>query len=318
MMNKLNGLKIILATPRGFCAGVERAVGILQKAIDAFDSPVYVKHEVVHNKHIIADFKKKGVKFIEDIDLVPDNSILIYSAHGVSKSVKEAAKLKNLKIFDATCPLVTKVHIEVHKHAKNGTDVILIGHSGHPEIEGTMGQYDSQKGHIHLVESEGDVEKLETNNDDIAYVTQTTLSMDDTRKIIDCLTKKYPDIKSPAKDDICYATQNRQDAVNSIIKYCDFLVVIGSKNSSNSKRLAELGMKNNIPSILIDDKNDLDINVLKDKKVVGVTAGASAPEIIFTDVLDYLTNLGAVIENFDNEDRLENITFSLPKELREL
>ena len=181
-----------------------------------------------------------------------------------------------------------------------------------------MGQYDSQKGRIHLVESEGDVEKLETNNDDIAYVTQTTLSMDDTRKIIDCLTKKYPDIKSPAKDDICYATQNRQDAVNSIIKYCDFLVVIGSKNSSNSKRLAELGMKNNIPSISIDDKNDLDINVLKDKKVVGVTAGASAPEIIFTDVLDYLTNLGAVIEDFDNEDRLENITFSLPKELREL
>ena len=190
MTRKLDGLKIVLATPRGFCAGVERAVGTLQKAIDSFDSPVYVKHEVVHNKFIIEDFKKKGVKFIEDINLVPDNSVLIYSAHGVSKNVKEAAKQKNLKIFDATCPLVTKVHIEVHKHAKNGTDVILIGHNGHPEIEGTMGQYDSETGNIHLIESEEDVHSLEIENQDLAYVTQTTLSMDDTSKIIDCLKRE--------------------------------------------------------------------------------------------------------------------------------
>ena len=318
MTRKLDGLKIVLATPRGFCAGVERAVGTLQKAIDSFDSPVYVKHEVVHNKFIIEDFKKKGVKFIEDINLVPDNSVLIYSAHGVSKNVKEAAKQKNLKIFDATCPLVTKVHIEVHKHAKNGTDVILIGHNGHPEIEGTMGQYDSEKGKIYLVENEDDVRDLKIDNKNIAYVTQTTLSMNDTKKIINCLKEKYPEIRSPAKDDICYATQNRQDAVSSIIKYCDFLIVIGSKNSSNSKRLAELGSKNSIPSLLIDGKDDLDIDLLKGKKVVGITAGASAPEILLTELLDYLVGHGASIEDFGQDNKTENITFSLPKELRNL
>jgi len=318
MTRKLDGLKIVLATPRGFCAGVERAVGTLQKAIDSFDSPVYVKHEVVHNKFIIEDFKKKGVKFIEDIDLVPDNSVLIYSAHGVSKNVKEAAKQKNLKIFDATCPLVTKVHIEVHKHAKNGTDVILIGHNGHPEIEGTMGQYDSDTGNIHLIESEKDVENLEIENQDLAYVTQTTLSMDDTSKIIDCLKCKFPNIKSPAKEDICYATQNRQDAVNSIIEYCDFLIVIGSKNSSNSKRLAELAVKNSVPAVLIDHKGDLDIELLSDKKVIGITAGSSAPEILFNDVLDHLLSHGAEIKDFGQENKIENITFGLPKELRNL
>ena len=318
MMNELNDLKIVLATPRGFCAGVERAVGTLQKAIDSFDCPVYVKHEVVHNKFIISDFKKKGVKFIEDIDLVPDNSILIYSAHGVSTEVKETARSKNLKIFDATCPLVTKVHIEVHKHARNDTDVVLIGHSGHPEIEGTMGQYDSEKGKIYLVENENDVRGLKIDNENIAYVTQTTLSMNDTKKIINCLKEKYPEIRSPAKDDICYATQNRQDAVSSIIKYCDFLIVIGSKNSSNSKRLAELGSKNSIPSILIDGKDDLDIDLLKGKKVVGITAGASAPEILLTELLDYLIAHGASIEDFGQDNKTENITFSLPKELRNL
>ena len=318
MTRKLNGSKIVLATPRGFCAGVERAVGTLQKAIDSFDSPVYVKHEVVHNKFIIEDFKKKGVKFIEDINLVPDNSVLIYSAHGVSKNVKEAAKQKNLKIFDATCPLVTKVHIEVHKHAKNGTDVILIGHNGHPEIEGTMGQYDSETGNIHLIESEEDVQSLEIKNQDLAYVTQTTLSMDDTSKIIDCLKEKFPNIKAPAKEDICYATQNRQDAVNSIIEYCDFLIVIGSKNSSNSKRLAELAVKNSVPAVLIDHKDDLDIELLSDKKIIGITAGASAPEILFNDVLDHLISHGAEIKDFGQENKTESITFGLPKELRNL
>ena len=318
MTKKLEGLNIVLATPRGFCAGVERAVGTLQKAIDSFDSPVYVKHEVVHNKFIIEDFKKKGVKFIEDIDLVPDNSVLIYSAHGVSKDVKKAAQEKNLKIFDATCPLVTKVHIEVHKHAKNGTDVILIGHNGHPEIEGTMGQYDSDTGNIYLIENEEDVRNLEIENNDLAYVSQTTLSMDDTSKIIHCLKEKFPNIKSPAKEDICYATQNRQDAVNSIIEYCDFLIVIGSKNSSNSKRLAELAEKNSVPAVLIDHKDDLDIELLSDKKVIGITAGASAPEILFNDVLDYLISHGAKIKDFGQENKTENITFGLPKELRNL
>ena len=318
MSRELDGLKIVLATPRGFCAGVERAVETLQKAIDSFDSPVYVKHEVVHNKFIIEDFKKKGVKFIEDIDLVPDNSVLIYSAHGVSKDVKKSAKQKNLKIFDATCPLVTKVHIEVHKHAKNGTDVVLIGHNGHPEIEGTMGQYDSDRGRIHLIENEDDVRNLEIENPDLAYVTQTTLSMNDTSKIIKCLKERFPNIKSPAKEDICYATQNRQDAVNSIIEYCDFLIVIGSKNSSNSKRLAELAEKNSVPAVLIDHKGDLDMELLSDKRVIGITAGASAPEILFNDVLDHLISHGAEIEDFGQENKIENITFSLPKELRNL
>ena len=318
-MNKiLSNTRIILATPRGFCAGVERAVEILDKAIKSFGSPIYVKHEVVHNKFIIANFKEKGVVFIENINEVPINSILIYSAHGVSMQVKEIAKSKNLKIFDATCPLVTKVHIEVHKFAKLGVDVVLIGHNGHPEIEGTMGQYKSDTGKIHLVENIKDVEKINITNPNLAYVTQTTLSIDDTKKIIEVLIKKYPKIKGPAKDDICYATQNRQDAVKSILNYCDYLLVIGSQNSSNSKRLTELAIKNDIPSMLVDDKNDINLKILEDKKVIGVTAGASAPKILFDDLLKYLTDNGAVIEDFGQQIVKEDIVFSLPKEFRNL
>ncbi len=318
MNNILSNTRIILATPRGFCAGVERAVEILDKAIKSFGSPIYVKHEVVHNKFIIANFKDRGVIFIENINEVPRNSILIYSAHGVSMQVKEIAKSKNLKIFDATCPLVTKVHIEVHKFAKLGVDVVLIGHNGHPEIEGTMGQYKSDTGKIHLVENIKDVEKINITNPNLAYVTQTTLSIDDTKKIIEVLIKKYPKIKGPAKDDICYATQNRQDAVKSILNYCDYLLVIGSQNSSNSKRLTELAIKNDIPSMLVDDKNDINLKILEDKKVIGVTAGASAPKILFDDLLKYLTDNGAVIEDFGQQIVKEDIVFSIPKEFRNL
>ena len=318
MNNILSNTRIILATPRGFCAGVERAVEILDKAIKSFGSPIYVKHEVVHNKFIIANFKDRGVIFIENINEVPRNSILIYSAHGVSMQVKEIAKSKNLKIFDATCPLVTKVHIEVHKFAKLGVDVVLIGHNGHPEIEGTMGQYKSDTGKIHLVENIKDVEKINITNPNLAYVTQTTLSIDDTKKIIEVLIKKYPKIKGPAKDDICYATQNRQDAVKSILNYCDYLLVIGSQNSSNSKRLTELAIKNDIPSMLVDDKNDINLKTLEDKKVIGVTAGASAPKILFDDLLKYLTDNGAVIEDFRQQIVKEDIVFSIPKEFRNL
>jgi len=318
MNNILSNTKIILATPRGFCAGVERAVEILDKAITAFGSPIYVKHEVVHNKFIIADFKNKGVIFIESIKEVPDNSILIYSAHGVSMQVKEIAKSKNLKIFDATCPLVTKVHMEVHKFAKLGIDVVLIGHNGHPEIEGTMGQYKSDTGKIHLIENIKDVEKMNITNSNLAYVTQTTLSIDDTKKIIEALIIKYPKIKGPVKDDICYATQNRQDAVKSILNYCDYLLVVGSQNSSNSKRLAELAIKNNIPSMLIDDKNDINLKILKDKKIIGITAGASAPKILFDDLLKYLISHGAIIKDFRQQIIKEDVVFSVPRELRNL
>ena len=233
-MNKFfTNTKLMLATPRGFCAGVERAVDIVNKAIDVFGAPIYVKHEVVHNKYVIEDLEKKGVIFIEDMADVPMNSIIIYSAHGVSIEVKNDAKNRNLKIFDATCPLVTKVHIEVHKYSKEGVDVVLIGHKGHPEIEGTMGQYDSTIGKIHLVENVQDISILDIDNTKVAYVTQTTLSTDDTKDIIKNLIKKFPDIMSPAKSDICYATQNRQDAVKSILKYCDYLLVIGQLQVGN-------------------------------------------------------------------------------------
>ena len=318
MSSFFSNTELILATPRGFCAGVERAVDIVNKAIDVFGAPIYVKHEVVHNKHVIEDLEKKGVIFIEDIMAVPEESIIIYSAHGVSIKIKNDAKERNLKIFDATCPLVTKVHLEVHKYSKDDVDVILIGHKDHPEIEGTMGQYDSANGHIHLVESEEDVAKLNIDNKDIAYVTQTTLSIDDTAEIINELTKKYPNIISPTKSDICYATQNRQDAVKSILKYCNYLLVIGSVNSSNSRRLAELALKNNIPSRLIDGSRDIKLDELKDKKVIGITAGASAPKILLDEVTDYLISKGAVLNEIEHDAIKENIVFSIPKELRNL
>ena len=310
--------QLILATPRGFCAGVERAVDIVNKAIDVFGAPIYVKHEVVHNKFVIEDLEKKGVIFIEDVNDVPEDSIIIYSAHGVSLKVKEEANKKNLKIFDATCPLVTKVHIEVHKYSKDGVDVILIGHKGHPEIEGTMGQYNSSFGNIHLIECKEDIDDLKIKNDKVAYVTQTTLSIDDTKNIIDCLYNRFPDILSPTKSDICYATQNRQDAVKSILNYCDYLLVIGSVNSSNSRRLSELAIKNNIPSRLIDSSDDIDLEELKDKRVIGITAGASAPEILLDQVTKYLMERGARLSDVKEDSIKENIIFSMPKELRNL
>ena len=310
--------KLILATPRGFCAGVERAVDIVNKAIDIFGSPIYVKHEVVHNKYVIEDLEKRGVLFIEDIEIVPENSILIYSAHGVSIKVKKDAEERNLKIFDATCPLVTKVHLEVHRYSQTDTDVVLIGHKGHPEIEGTMGQYKSPNGKIHLVENLDDIDKLLIGNKSLAYVTQTTLSIDDTKNIITKLIKKYPHVQSPAKSDICYATQNRQDAVKSILKYCDYLLVIGSINSSNSRRLVELALKNNIPSKLIDNKHDISLEELQYKKNIGITAGASAPQILLDEVTDYLVKNGATLDDIKQDVIIEDITFSIPKELRDL
>jgi 4-hydroxy-3-methylbut-2-enyl diphosphate reductase len=316
MTNMLSGIKLILANPRGFCAGVERAVDIVNRAIELFDSPIYVKHEVVHNKFVIKSLEEKGVKFIEDINVVPKKSILIYSAHGVSLKVREDAESRNLKIFDATCPLVTKVHIEVHKHSEFGRDVVLIGHDGHPEIEGTMGQYKSKTGHIHLVETIDDINNLVINNNDLAYVTQTTLSIDDTEKIIERLIKKFPNIKAPIKDDICYATQNRQDAVKSILKFCDSLIVIGSNNSSNSRRLTELAAKNNIPSYLIDNKGDINLDNFKDRKVIGITAGASAPEILINEVIEFLVSNGAELGNYNQSKTKEDIVFTIPKELR--
>ncbi len=316
MTNILSGIKLILANPRGFCAGVERAVDIVNRAIELFGSPIYVKHEVVHNKFVIKSLEEKGVKFIEDISVVPKNSILIYSAHGVSLKVREDAESRNLKIFDATCPLVTKVHIEVHKHSELGRDVVLIGHDGHPEIEGTMGQYKSKTGHIHLVETIDDIDNLVINNNDLAYVTQTTLSIDDTEQITERLIKKFPNIKAPIKDDICYATQNRQDAVKSILKFCDSLIVIGSDNSSNSRRLTELAAKNNIPSYLIDNKGDINLDNFKDRKVIGITAGASAPEILINEVTEFLVSKGAELESYNQSETKEDIVFTIPKELR--
>tara|TARA_B100000586_G_scaffold73538_1_gene51590 strand:- start:154 stop:1104 length:951 start_codon:yes stop_codon:yes gene_type:complete len=316
MTNMLSGIKLILANPRGFCAGVERAVDIVNRAIELFDSPIYVKHEVVHNKFVIKSLEEKGVKFIEDINVVPKKSILIYSAHGVSLKVREDAESRNLKIFDATCPLVTKVHIEVHKHSELGRDVVLIGHNGHPEIEGTMGQYKSKTGHIHLVETIDDIDNLVINNNNLAYVTQTTLSIDDTEQIIERLIKKFPNIKAPVKDDICYATQNRQDAVKSILKFCDSLIVIGSDNSSNSRRLTELAAKNNIPSYLIDNKGDINLDNFKDRKVIGITAGASAPEILINEVTEFLVSKGAELGSYNQSETKEDVVFTIPKELR--
>ena len=316
MTNMLSGIKLVLANPRGFCAGVERAVDIVNRAIELFDSPIYVKHEVVHNKFVIKSLEEKGVKFIEDINVVPKKSILIYSAHGVSLKVREDAESRNLKIFDATCPLVTKVHIEVHKHSELGRDVVLIGHDGHPEIEGTMGQYKSKTGHIHLVETIDDIDNLVINNNNLAYATQTTLSIDDTEQIIERLIKKFPNIKAPIKDDICYATQNRQDAVKSILKFCDSLIVIGSDNSSNSRRLTELAAKNNIPSYLIDNKGDINLDNFKDRKVIGITAGASAPEILINEVTEFLVSKGAELGSYNQSETKEDIVFTIPKELR--
>ena len=308
---------IKLANPRGFCAGVDRAIEIVNRALEVFGPPIYVRHEVVHNKFVVEDLRARGAVFVEELDQVPDDVIVIFSAHGVSKAVRDEAARRGLKVFDATCPLVTKVHMEVVRYSREGRECILIGHEGHPEVEGTMGQYDaSNGGAIYLVEDEADVAELQVRNpENLAFVTQTTLSMDDTSKVIDALRAKFPAIGGPRKDDICYATQNRQDAVKQLASDCDVLLVVGSPNSSNSNRLRELAERMGTPAYLIDGAEDLKAEWFEGVEGVGITAGASAPEVLVRGVVDQLRAWGAEGEA-ELDGRPENITFSMPKELR--
>lgn len=310
-------MELLLANPRGFCAGVDRAIEIVERALTLFEPPIYVRHEVVHNRFVVENLRKKGAMFVENLDDIPDDSIVIFSAHGVPKAVQDAAKQRKLKIFDATCPLVTKVHMEVSRHAKEGREVVLIGHAGHPEVEGTMGQYDSgYGGAIYLVESPQDITTLPVKNPRcLSYVTQTTLSVDDTRIIIDALQKHFPEITGPRKDDICYATQNRQDVVKQLATECDLVLVVGSPNSSNSNRLKELAEKLNCTSYLIDSADDLEPNWLRGVQKIGVTAGASAPEVLVEAVLEKLKSLG-VTNALEKKTVEESVVFALPKELR--
>jgi len=309
-------MKLVLANPRGFCAGVDRAIEIVERALELFGAPIYVRHEVVHNRYVVDGLREKGAIFIEELSDVPDDSTLIFSAHGVSKKVQAEGKQRGLKVFDATCPLVTKVHLEVARYEKQGRECVLIGHAGHPEVEGTMGQYTSEQGGMYLVETPEDVVKLQVKKpDELAFVTQTTLSVDDASIVIDALREHFPNISGPRKDDICYATQNRQDAVKNLAGQCDLVLVVGSKNSSNSNRLRELSNKLDTPSYLIDDADDIDPNWLKDKETIGLTAGASAPEILVQNVVDRLKSLG-VMQADEDQGQRETVEFSLPKELK--
>lgn len=310
-------MDIKLANPRGFCAGVDRAIDIVDRALDVFGAPIYVRHEVVHNKFVVENLRERGAIFVDELDEVPDDTIVIFSAHGVSQAVRNEATRRGLKVFDATCPLVTKVHMEVASYSRDGRECVLIGHKGHPEVEGTMGQYDSRNGGaIYLVEDEAQVASLTVNKPEfLAYVTQTTLSMDDTARVIDALRQKFPSIAGPRKDDICYATQNRQDAVKQLAAETDLVLVVGSPNSSNSNRLRELAERMNAKAYLIDGPEDIDPAWLADKPHIGITAGASAPEILVKAVVARLQALGADAP-VEMDGRAEHITFSLPKELR--
>lgn len=310
-------MQILLANPRGFCAGVDRAIAIVNRALECFGAPIYVRHEVVHNKFVVDDLKQRGAVFVDELDQVPDDAIVIFSAHGVSKAVQQEAEQRQLKVFDATCPLVTKVHLEVMKYSREGIEAILIGHHGHPEVEGTMGQYDKKHGgEIYLVEDEQDVAELQVNDPEkLAFVTQTTLSIDDTSKVIEALRAKFPMIQGPRKDDICYATQNRQDAVRDLAEQCDVVLVVGSPNSSNSNRLRELAERMGKKAFLIDNADEMEQTWFERNSKVGVTAGASAPEILIKQVLDRLQEWGAIPPQ-ELAGQEENITFSLPKELR--
>lgn len=310
-------MQIYLANPRGFCAGVDRAIAIVNQALERFQPPIYVRHEVVHNKFVVSDLANRGALFVEELDEVPDGAIVIFSAHGVSTAVEEEAKRRDLTVFDATCPLVTKVHMEVAKFARDGMDAILIGHAGHPEVVGTMGRFNNKYGGtIHLVEHQSDVAKLNIQDPDkLAFVTQTTLSMDDTAVVIDALKQHFPQIQSPKKDDICYATQNRQDAVKDLANRCDIVLVVGSPNSSNSNRLRELAERMGCQAFLIDNAQEMDKQWFADVNSVGVTAGASAPEVLIQEVLEQLQSWGGQIPN-ELQGIAENITFSLPKALR--
>ena len=309
--------EIKLANPRGFCAGVDRAIDIVNKALDIYGAPVYVKHEVVHNKVVVNDLKQRGAIFVEDINEIPDESLVIFSAHGVSSQVEETTRSRNLNYFDATCPLVTKVHMEVIKHAKANKDIILVGHQGHPEVEGTMGRHiNSQNSSIYLVQDEQDAKNIEiANRTNLALVTQTTLSVDETKSIIEILKNRFPNINIPKKDDICYATQNRQDAVKQLALESDYMIVVGSKNSSNSNRLKELAEKWGSKSNIIDEFADIDLEELSAYTNISITAGASAPESRVIEIAESLKDyIGAEILEYGNDN--ENIYFKLPAELR--
>ena len=309
-------MEIILANPRGFCAGVDRAISIVDRALDLFEAPIYVRHEVVHNKFVVNGLKDRGAVFVDELNEVPDDSTVIFSAHGVSKAVRNEAKNRGLKVFDATCPLVTKVHMEVSRTSRKDIECILIGHAGHPEVEGTMGQYESAQGGIYLVESTEDVATLEIKNPEkLYYCSQTTLSVDDTSDVIDALREKFPLIQGPRKDDICYATQNRQDAVRAIAEQVELLLVVGAKNSSNSNRLRELAEKIGTTSYLIDTADDIDVTWLGGVTKVGVTAGASAPAILVQQVIEELKLCGGK-EVIEYPGREENTVFAVPIELR--
>ena len=310
-------MKIILANPRGFCAGVDRAIDIVDRALEIYGAPIYVRHEVVHNRYVVDTLRNKGAIFVEELDQVPDGATVIFSAHGVPLAVQQAATERGLQVFDATCPLVTKVHLEVARHARAGREVILIGHAGHPEVEGTMGRYDHRAGgNIYLVESADDVAKLQVQHPDkLAYVTQTTLSMDDTRIIVVALRERFPDIHGPKKDDICYATQNRQDAVKTLAEQCDVVLVVGSPNSSNSNRLRELANRLGKPAWLIDSADDMKKEWFEGVDSVGLTAGASAPEVLVEAVIDQLKAWGAKELNEGNGQQ-ETVVFPLPKILQ--
>ena len=314
----MGGMDLVLANPRGFCAGVDRAIEIVNRALETLGAPIYVRHEVVHNKFVVDDLKARGAVFVEELDEVPDGNTVIFSAHGVSKAVRAEAERRGLKVFDATCPLVTKVHMEVARHCRAGHDMVLIGHAGHPEVEGTMGQWQRNdgSGNIYLVEDLDDVATLQPSQpDNIAYTTQTTLSVDDTLEIIDALRQRFPAIQGPRKDDICYATQNRQDAVRELATRCDLILVVGSVNSSNSNRLRELAEREGVESYLIDGADEIDPAWVSGRQRVGVTAGASAPDILVRGVIDRLRELGAgSLTELQGEP--ENMVFALPRELR--
>ena len=310
-------MDVLLANPRGFCAGVDRAIEIVERALETFGAPIYVRHEVVHNRFVVDKLRAQGAVFVDELEEVPDGATVIFSAHGVSQTVRSEADTRGLRVFDATCPLVTKVHMEVARHGKAGRDVVLIGHAGHPEVEGTMGQWDaSNTGAIHLVETPGCVGSLTPRDpEQLAYVTQTTLSVDDTKAVIEALRKRFPAILGPRHDDICYATQNRQDAVRKLGQQCDLVLVVGSPNSSNSNRLRELAEKQGVPAYLIDGADDIRREWIEGRRQIGVTAGASAPESLVREVLARLREWGATrVRELDGEP--ENITFALPKELR--
>ncbi len=309
-------MKIILANPRGFCAGVDRAISIVELALEIHGAPIYVRHEVVHNRFVVNGLRERGAIFVEELSEVPDGAIVIFSAHGVSQAVRQEAKERNLKVFDATCPLVTKVHMQVARASRKGTKAILIGHKGHPEVEGTMGQYSNDDGGIYLIESVEDIARLPVQeNDELTFMTQTTLSLDDTAETIAALKEKYPAIQGPHKNDICYATTNRQEAVRELAKQSDLVLVVGSKNSSNSNRLAELASRMGVKSQLLDDPSDIRADWFDGVKTIGITAGASAPEELVQSIISRLKEFGVnAVEELQGLE--ENMFFEVPKELR--